>query len=185
MRAVPRIQPGSLSGIMLASALILTLFTPVFISPVMADGYARPGQPAEAEADGEKSKTVVKGPMPGRSDSTLDYAADLLSRKKYAQAISVLEDVLKRNPANADAYAYLGFANLQLGDLDAAESKLRLALKIDSRHLGANQHLGEVFAKRGKTARALDQLTVLKMLCRTSCPEKEALEAAINAAGKG
>lgn len=162
--------------------------------PAAADGYLRAGEsPKSEKADAEQgadeaappAKKAEQAARPSRSDSMLDFAADLIARKKYAQAISVLEDVLKRNPANADAYTYMGFANLQLGDLSAAESKLRLALKIDSRHLGANQHLGEVFAKRGKVSRALDQLTVLKMLCRTSCPEKEALESAINRAGKG
>lgn len=167
--------------------LFVAVFAAVAPVAVQADGYSRAGQPAKSDEAGDAAPTQTTKvyALPARSDSMLDFAAELMGKGKYAQSISVLEDVLKRNPANPDALAYLGFANMQLGDLDVAEAKLRLALKIDGRHLGANQHLGEVYAKRGKTARALDQLTVLKMLCRTSCPEKEALEAAINTASKG
>ena len=137
-----------------------------------------------AHIDGDLADTNT--PSVWRSDAGLDKAAALLTRQKYTQSITTLQNVLKRNAANADAYAYLGYAYQKLGDDENALKNLERALKLNPRHLGANYYLGIARLEQGKLAQALEQLQVMRMVCgQTDCAEMRHLEHAINQADKG
>ena len=57
------------------------------------------------------------------------------------------------------------------------------ALKINPKHKGAHEYLGELYVETGQLAKAREMLADLEKLCgNTSCEEYEDLEKAINAA---
>lgn len=119
------------------------------------------------------------------SDSGLNVGQTLLKREKYTEAISVFENVLKRNPRNIDALAGIGAGYLGLGQTKQAGDILRKAISRDNKHTGANYLLGLYYLETGKISNAVDQAQVLYMLCgRYSCPEETSLSAAINRAKK-
>ena len=74
----------------------------------------------------------------------LDRAADMLSR------------AVKQEPKNGAYIDSLGWVYYQQGKLDLAEKYLTDAAHLLPRDATVQQHLGDVFAKRGDTHRALD-----------------------------
>lgn len=117
------------------------------------------------------------------SDYGLTVGARLLTAKKYAAAISTFENVLDRNPRNIDALAGIGAAYLGLGQTKPAGDHIRKALARDNKHIGANHLYGRYYLQTGEVQQAVDQLTLLDMLCgqKYSCPEAASLEGEINA----
>jgi Flp pilus assembly protein TadD len=114
-------------------------------------------------------------------DSTYDKAVDLIEAKDYAAALPLLEQVVAKEPKNADAWNWLGFAQRNLGKLDEAFASYNEALLIDPEHDGANEYLGELYLMTGDLDKAEAQLEILDENCSFSCDEHDQLEAAIEA----
>ncbi len=132
----------------------------------------------EAPAEEKDSSTI----MPWRHDDGLRTAEIQLMSGKYTQAIKTLDKVLKRHPANADAYVYIGFSYMELGLMDKAKKNLKRGLKISSNHMGAHLYLGIIALKENKTNIAMERLNALKALCRGMiCAEEDFLSNEINA----
>ena len=123
-----------------------------------------------------------KNEVPFREDSGLITAEYYLSTGKYAQALTVLAQVLKRHPESADAYTYVGFAYAHLGDLKRATVNYQKALTINPAHLGANRYMAEIYLGRNDLQRAIEQMQVIRLTCaEANCEELDELEAEINA----
>jgi Flp pilus assembly protein TadD len=119
---------------------------------------------------GDDSKSV---------DPTYREAVRLIDDQRYADAISRLKQVVTRDPVNADAYNYLGYAARKLGDRVAAFTYYRMALQLDPRHLGANEYLGELYVETGDLQGAETQLARVGEICRGTCEAYTDLEDAI------
>lgn len=140
-------------------------------------------KPAEEKIE-EKIKPATV--LPRRADGGLVKAEALLSHGKYSQAINTLQNVLKRQLRSADAYTYLGYAYAQLQDEDKSVEHLKHALKLNPRHLGAHQYLGEHYVRTGKTSLALERVQAMRLICgRTDCDEIRNLEYVVNTVKKG
>jgi tetratricopeptide (TPR) repeat protein len=112
-----------------------------------------------------------------RSDSGLTQAEKLLSENKYSDALSVLDQVLVRNPRSADAYIDSAYAWLNLGNNDKAKSSVANALVIDKTHMGAYVISGILALQDKDRAQAENYLGVLKTLCHgDTCPEFQTLQ---------
>jgi tetratricopeptide (TPR) repeat protein len=121
-----------------------------------------------------------------REDSGLTKAEYFLATGKYTAAIDTAGEVLVRHPSNADAYTYRGYALARLGQTAEAKKSFEKALQISPGHLGANKYLADIYLQSGDTARALEQLQVIRMTCgRTDCEELNALARAIDQHKKG
>jgi tetratricopeptide (TPR) repeat protein len=103
----------------------------------------------------------------------------------YADAIPLLEKVVKSEPKNADALNYLGYSHRKLGDQAKALGYYQQALAINAKHRGANEYLGELYLEMKQLDKAEERLKVLSEAC-SGCEESVELKEKIDAfkAGK-
>lgn len=121
---------------------------------------------------------------PSEFAEDLVKASDLVHAQSYDEAIAILRVLVEDEPGDADALSLLGYSLRKLGQLDRAEHFYLRALEIAPEHLGANQYLGELYVKRGDLDRARLRLEVLNAACGDVCEGRDALTAAIAAAGE-
>lgn len=122
------------------------------------------------------SSAAVSGP-------SLADARALIRAQKWPQAIRMLKSIIADSPNNADAHNLMGYSLRKSGDTKNALGFYTKALKINPRHKGAHEYLGELYVQTGQLAKARAQLETLAKLCgNTSCEEYEDLAKAINGA---
>ena len=111
-----------------------------------------------------------------------DFTAgkEAIDGKHWATAVVSFNKVVAKNPKNADAYNYLGYANRWLGKYDAAFAAYGKALAIDPNHLGALEYSGIAYLKTGQKKQAQVQLAKLRALC-ANCSETADLAKAVAA----
>ena len=117
--------------------------------------------------------------MPG--DPVLERVAAATSKNDWTGAQATLREALAKNPSNADyhnLYAY----TLRKGanpDMSLVFKHYNEALRIDPRHRGAHESLGEAYLMVGNVAKAKEHLSVLDKLCFFPCDEYSDLKKAI------
>jgi tetratricopeptide (TPR) repeat protein len=89
----------------------------------------------------------------------------------WQQVIARMGIVIAREPKNADAWNYMGYAYRQLGEMDNSFKHYETALQLNPRHRGAHEYLGEAYLQIGKLAQAEEQLKALDKLCFLPCEE--------------
>lgn len=129
--------------------------------------------PAWCDPSDDKGRTEAADP-----DFTAGKQA--IERKDWTAAVASFGKAAARNPGDADAQNYLGYANRKLGKMDDAFRHYERALKLDPKHLGAHEYAGEAYLMVGKPDKAREHLAALQKLCR-SCEELEDLQKAIAA----
>lgn len=118
------------------------------------------------------------------SGPTLADARALIRAEKWKSAIAMLKTIVANDSRNADALNLLGFSLRKSGDMKNAEGFYLKALKLNPKHKGANEYLGELYVETGHMEKAKERLETLAKLCgNTTCEEYEDLEKAIAAAG--
>ncbi len=90
------------------------------------------------------------------SDIRLDYdqALSLLEQGRHDEGVALLEAVAEAAPDLSAPYIDLGVAYHRAGNLNAAETNLRLALELNPNHPIAHNELGIVYRKTGRFAEA-------------------------------
>jgi tetratricopeptide (TPR) repeat protein len=84
----------------------------------------------------------------------LDLTAGLMQAGQFAQALQVLEPLVRANPGVARAHWLLGGALLNCGNLAGAERALRTALRIEPANASSLALLGEVLSGQGRLSEA-------------------------------
>tara|TARA_B100001250_G_scaffold403847_1_gene418940 strand:+ start:2333 stop:2824 length:492 start_codon:yes stop_codon:yes gene_type:complete len=84
------------------------------------------------------------------------------AKKRYKRALRYLLTANKDNPQQADTLNYLGFATRKLGDYKKGEKYYLQGLKIEPKHKGINEYLGELYVVTGRIGLAKERLDVLK-----------------------
>lgn len=107
-------------------------------------------------------------------------AKGLIDDEKYADAIPILQKLVKDKGAYADALNLLGYSYRKSGDAKTALDYYNQALAMEPEHLGANEYLGELYLEMKMPAEAKERLAVLKKACG-SCEEAKELESKIMA----
>lgn len=116
--------------------------------------------------------------------STLE-GHDILAGKQAAQtedwksAIAAFSRAVANEPNNADALNYLAYSYRQSGDLDNAFKNYKEALRLDPKHRGAHEYIGEAYLKVSKLANAEEHLRILDNLCFLPCAEYSDLKQAV------
>ncbi|MEO1928346.1 MAG: cellulose synthase subunit BcsC-related outer membrane protein [Nautiliaceae bacterium] len=94
----------------------------------------------------------------------LNKVNELLKKKKYMQAESILLDLYKKNPDNVNVLLTLGNLYFQTNQLDKAENFYNNVLLINSDNIYALQGLRGIAAKRGDFKKALEYSDKLRAL---------------------
>ncbi len=142
----------------LAAALALGAATSVF---AMGNSSDKPA-PAAASIDPNYAK-----------------AKAMIEAKDYKGAMPLLQQVVAKDPKNADAYNLMGFATRKSGDANGALVYYNQALGIDPKHLGAHEYVGEAYLQLGRVSDAEQELAKLDSLCVFGCVEQRTLKQAI------
>ena len=114
-------------------------------------------------------------------DPVLERAADASNRNDWAAAQAILKEGLAKSPNNAEyhnLYAY----NLRKGpnpDMSLVFKHYNEALRLEPKHRGANEYLGEAYLMVNNLPKAKEQLGVLDKLCFFPCKEYSDLKQSI------
>ena len=98
------------------------------------------------------------------------------AKKSYVKAQKLLVQSNKNYPNKADTLNYLGFTTRKLGDFENGEKFYLQGLKIDPKHIGINEYLGELYVATNRHNLAVERLEVLK---DCNCKEYDQLKAVI------
>jgi Tfp pilus assembly protein PilF len=118
---------------------------------------------------------------PVRTDPVLEQATKAVSSKDWPQAQAVLKDGLARDPNNADyhnLYAY----SIRKGaspDMNLVFKHYNEALRLDPKHRGAHEYIGEAYLMVGNLPKAKEHLSSLDKLCFFPCSEFSDLKKSI------
>ena len=112
-----------------------------------------------------------------------DYALGkkAVDAKDWATAIRLLSRAEVQDDRNPDLENLLGYAYRNAGRLDDAFRHYEAALRLNPRHRGAHEYIGEAYLMVNDPAKADEHLAVLKAICVIACEESEDLERAIAA----
>jgi hypothetical protein len=143
------------------------------IRAVLLSALLAPGPLLAAGGGGESTSKPV--------DPTIDRATQAVMRNDWASAQSIMKEAVSRNPNDADyhnLYAY----SLRKGanpDMSLVFKHYNEALRIEPKHRGANEYLGEAYLMVNNVAKAKEQLGVLDKLCFFPCKEYSDLKKSI------
>jgi predicted Zn-dependent protease len=113
------------------------------------------------------------------ADPTFGRAKAMIEAKDYNGAVPLLQQVVAKEPRNADAYNLLGFATRKSGNPQGSLQYYTQALALDPKHLGANEYIGEAYLMLDQPQQAEQHLARLDSLCVFGCVEHRTLKAAI------
>ena len=143
---------------LLISALVLA--AGFALSPLLQAADSTPAATRPADPDYEEG-------MKATAAGNWKTATDSFSR------------VASREPDNADVQNHLGYAWRKSGNLDLAFKHYNDALRLDPKHKGAHEYIGEAYLMVNKLAKAEEHLAALQNICLLPCEEYEDLKKAI------
>ena len=150
----------------------LTLFAAASIAAFAAG-------PALGAGGGDEDDTS------SRVDPNYTTAVQKIEAGDYEAAIPLLLSVAEKDPDNADAFNYLGYANRKLQRYAVALEHYQKALSIDSRHRGAHEYVGELYLETGNLEKAEEHLAALDRICFFGCDEYDVLKERVEAYREG
>lgn len=106
-------------------------------------------------------------------------ATALIKKQQWAEAERVLKDWIAEAPREADAHNLLGYVTRKQGRLQEALDHYRDALRIDPKHRGAHEYMGETWLLLGNLAEARKHLAFLDDDCFFPCEEYTDLKEAV------
>jgi predicted Zn-dependent protease len=113
------------------------------------------------------------------NDPNYGAAKQMIEAKNYAGAMPLLQQVVAKDPKNADAYTLMGFATRKSGDPNGSLQYYNTALSLDPKHIGAHEYVGEAYLQLDRPADAEQHLARLDSICVFGCSEYRDLKAAI------
>lgn len=121
----------------------------------------------------------MDNPPPKPADPTYGQAKALIEARNYQAAMPLLQQVVAKDPANADAYTLMGYATRKSGDPNGSLRYYNQALSLDPKHIGAHEYIGEAYLMLGRPQEAEQHLARLDSICLFGCTEYRMLKAAI------
>ena len=97
----------------------------------------------------------------------------------FQVAIKYLKEATKSSTNNADIYNLMGYSHRKLDLLEEAFFYYHKALKLDPRHQGENEYIGELYLQTNNLKKAKEHLEVLDDVCLFGCEEYDDLKDAI------
>ncbi len=115
------------------------------------------------------------------NDSVIHIARIAMAEGDWVGVQGFLKDALQENPNNADYHNLYAYA-LRKGpnpDMTVVLAEYAEALRLDPRHRGAHEYMGEAYLQLKNPAKAKELLASLDRLCFFGCKEYTELKAAI------
>jgi Tfp pilus assembly protein PilF len=137
------------------------------------------GLGASAFAAGGGGGGGADTPAAKPADPNYTRAKAMIEARDYANALPLLQQVVTKDPRNADAYNLMGFATRKSGNASGSLQYYQQALAIDPRHLGAHEYIGEAYLMLDQPAQAEQHLARLDSLCVFGCAEYRLLKTAV------
>jgi tetratricopeptide (TPR) repeat protein len=122
-----------------------------------------------------------------QANSDPDFVAGMAAVKTqdWQQVIARMGAYTQRKPDDADGWNELGHAYRRTGQMDPAFDAYGKALKINPKHRGAHEYLGEAYLQVNDLPRAEQELKTLDKLCFFGCEEYSDLKHGIEQYKKG
>ena len=117
-----------------------------------------------------------------RSDPVMERYSAASEKQDWKSAAGVMRDALTANPNNADYHNLYAYSLRRSGtaDMDQVFKHYNEALRIDPKHKGAHEYLGEAYLLVGNLAKAKEHLQSLDKICFFGCSEYSDLKRAIS-----
>jgi Flp pilus assembly protein TadD len=142
-------------------AVALLAAASLLAPPAYAVGDDSPSAPgAAADPDVEAGKAAIRG-------------------RDWPAAVAAFGKVAAKDPKDANAQNFLGYAYRMSGKLDLAFKHYNEALRLDPRHRGAHEYIGEAYLMKGDLAKAKEHVAQLDRLCFFGCAELTDLKKAV------
>jgi Flp pilus assembly protein TadD len=112
----------------------------------------------------------------------IDVARLAIKNKDWKKALAELGIALRDEPRNADIHNLLGYSYRKQANpnLPKAFEHYNTAIRLDARHKGAHEYIGEAYLMDKKPQEAEKHLLALEKICgNTSCEEYADLAKAI------
>jgi tetratricopeptide (TPR) repeat protein len=116
------------------------------------------------------------------SDPVMERYQAAAQRQDWKSAAAAMREAVEANPANPDyhnLYAY-SLRKAGTGQMDLVFKHYNEALRIDPKHKGAHEYIGEAYLMVGNVAKAREHLGQLDKLCFFGCAEFNDLKRAIS-----
>lgn len=129
---------------------------------------------AQAAGAGGGGETAVADPV-------IAAAQSAMAQKNWDAAQATLLKGLAGSPQNADYHNLYAYALRKSAkpDMEKVFSHYAEALRIDPKHRGAHEYMGEAYLMVNKLPEAREQLAALDKLCFFGCEEYTDLKVAI------
>jgi Flp pilus assembly protein TadD len=133
--------------------------------------------PSTFAAGGSLEPTTPIPTAPENPDFSAGKAA--IEVKNYQAAIDAFGKFVAKEPNNPNGQNMLAYAYRRSGQLDLAFRHYNEALRIDPKHRGAHEYIGEAYLMSGNLAKAEEHLKLLDDLCFFGCEEYTMLKKAV------
>ena len=118
-----------------------------------------------------------------RSDPMMDRYHAAADQKDWKGAAAAMQAAISKDPNNPDYHSLYAYSLRKGGtsDMDLVFKHYNEALRLDPRHKGAHEYLGEASLMVGNVAKAKEELSALDKLCFFGCSEYNELKSSIAA----
>jgi len=129
---------------------------------------------------------AVAADTAGSSSTGVDPVMDCYSaaseRQDWEGAATAMRDAIASDPRNPDYHSLYAYSLRKSGsaDMDLVFKHYNEALRLDPKHKGAHEYLGEAYLMVGNVAKAKEHLGALDKLCFFGCSEYSDLKRAIS-----
>jgi len=115
-------------------------------------------------------------------DSKLEAARAAIARQDWNGAQGVLREALATDASNADYHNLFAYSMRKAGtrDMDLVFKHYNEALRLNPKHRGAHEYIGEAYLLVGNLPKAKEHLKVLDGLCTFGCSEYSDLKKAVS-----
>lgn len=134
----------------------------------------------------QAADTPPSPPPEKDKDGKLEAARAAIAKQDWTGAQGILRAALaadKQAQASADYHNLYAYALRKAGtkEMDLVFKHYNEALRLDAKHRGAHEYIGEAYLLVGNLPKAKDHLKALDGLCRFGCPEYSDLKKAVSA----
>ena len=126
------------------------------------------------------ANSVATTPAANKENADFVAGSKAIGRRDWKAAVESFGKAAQKMPENADVQNNLGYAYRQLGDLDKSFAYYKEALRIDPKHRGAHEYIGEAYLKAKQPEKAAEHLAALEGICGKGCEEYRDLARAID-----